>query len=319
MAVAVVIFLLLTNTIIFVYLDPELQKWISSSVVGFLLLYVLTFFLFRQGRKWYRNKEEETRTDILDTSDILEPSAFSIAKHTFSMKPDGFKEVQSEMVKRTIPIGILAVGGGLIIGVFNSNISGDFDWTILLIMVPISLLAMGYGMKRGIDRQRQIFESYVLNFNETTIERKAFNTPDIIMAQSDINAIIKNKDGSFFIKSATSTDIIGIIAQIERREELEKLLNGIHPVTTDVPKSMIEKYQSLLPLVSIGLMMATFLSTNKWMVGIAGILLLIAMGYSFFEIQRSKNIDEKTRNARWWILIVLISVLGTMYWKIIAN
>jgi len=67
MIVAILIFLLLTNSIIYLYTKPEFKEWISSSGIGFLMLYVLTFFLFRLGRKWYRNKEEEIRGDILDS------------------------------------------------------------------------------------------------------------------------------------------------------------------------------------------------------------------------------------------------------------
>ena len=317
MAVAVVIFLLITNSIIFVFLDPELKEWISTSAIGFIMLYVLTFFLFGFGRKWYRNNEEEERADILDTSDILRTSESSISKNTFRMKSGGFKEVRSGMIKRTIPIGILAVGAGVTISFFKSSSSGDFDWNLLLIMIPISLLAIGYGVKQGIDRQRQIFESYVLSINETNIERKAFNTPDIMIAKININAIIKNNDGSFLIKSDSSKDIIGIHAQIERKDELEKMLEDIHPVTNEAPKSLIEKYQMVLTILPMVLMVVTFLSTNKWMVGIAGTLVLITMGYSFFEIQRNKNIDEKTKKGSWWLLLVVFAVLGTMYSKIV--
>ncbi|MFT4668349.1 MAG: hypothetical protein ACJASM_002509 [Salibacteraceae bacterium] len=320
MTVAVLIFLLMINSVIFLYSDPELEKWIMSSAIGFLILFVLTFFLFRFGRKWYRNKEaEEIRGDILDTSDMLAATALPISKYNFRMKPEGFEEVKSGMIKRSIPIGILAIGGGLAISFFKSSSSGDFDWNVLLIMIPVSLLAIGYGFKQGVDRQRQIFESYVLSIHETTIERKAFNTPDIMMAHANINAILKNKDGSFLIKSATSKDIIGIIAQIERKDELEKLLNEIHPVTSDAPISLIEKYRTLLTILPVGLMVVTFLSTHKWIVGIAGILLLVALGYSFFEIQRNKNVDEKTRKASWWLILVVIPILASMYTKIIMG
>ena len=318
MAVAVVIFLLMANSIIFVFLDPELEKWISSSVIGFIILFVLAFFLFRFGRKLYRNKEEEVRADILDTSDILTTTGPPISKNNFRMKSDGFKEVRSGMIKRTIPIGILAVGAGLAMGFFKSSSSGDFDWNILFIMIPISLFAIGYGVKQGIDRQRQIFESFVLSINETNIERRAFNTPDIMIAKININAIIKNNDGSFFIKSSTSKDIIGIHAQIERKDELEKMLEDIHPVTSEVPKSFIEKYQTILTILPMVLMVVTFLSTNKWLVGIAGTIVLVAMGYSLFEIQRNKNIDEKTKKGSWWLLLVIFAVLGTMYSKLVT-
>ena len=317
--VAVLLFLLVTNFMLVVFMDTESKQSIISTVLVFAIFYVVNFIVFRFGRKLYRQEAAATRTDILDTSDMLVSTEHSLSKNSFSMNPEGFKEVQSAIIKRIIPIGILAIGGGIAMGFFKSSSSVGFDWNVLFIMIPISVLAIGYGMKRGIDRQRQIFDSYVLSINEWNIERRAYNTPTIKMAHADINAILKNEDGSFLIKSATSTDIIGILAQIERKDELEKLLQEIHPITTEAPKSLLEKYRTLLTILPIGLMVVTFLSTHKWTVGIAGSLLLIAMGYSFFELQRNKNVDEKSRSASWWILVVVLAVLGTMYSKIMMG
>ena len=63
-------------------------------------------------------------------------------------------------------------------------------------------------------------------------------------------------------------------------------------------------------------MSAVYISKDKIIVGVSGTILLLVLGYSFFEIQRSKNIDSKTQKGMWWLILVTVSFIGVMYYKL---
>ena len=63
-------------------------------------------------------------------------------------------------------------------------------------------------------------------------------------------------------------------------------------------------------------MSAVYISKDKIIVGVSGTILLLVLGYSFFEIQRSKNIDSKTKKGMWRLILVTVSFIGVMYYKL---
>ncbi|MFZ1457463.1 MAG: hypothetical protein WAT46_15575 [Saprospiraceae bacterium] len=63
-------------------------------------------------------------------------------------------------------------------------------------------------------------------------------------------------------------------------------------------------------------MSAVYISKDKIIVGVSETILLLVLGYSFFEIQRSKNIDSKTKKGMWRLILVTVSFIGVMYYKL---
>ncbi|MDX1905752.1 MAG: hypothetical protein SF053_01870 [Bacteroidia bacterium] len=197
------------------------------------------------------------------------------------------------------------------------NSSGqDGDINVYPFIIPFMIGALAWGWYRGLNRQKEIFDSYVLAIDRTGITREQHNTPTIHIPHAEISEIVKNTNGSFTIKGDSSVQIIGVPAQIDNADKLEKLLSEIQSVTVKSNEPFVEKYRGLLVLANVGLMVVVYLSTHKWLVGIGGTLLLLSFGYSFVEIQRSKNIDLKTKKAAWGVLPIAASVLVVMYMKL---
>jgi hypothetical protein len=110
--------------------------------------------------------------------------------------------------------------------------------------------------------------------------------------------------------------MIGIPSQINDYEKLEKSLAEIREITVKNREPFLQKFRALLSILLIGLMAAVYISKDKIIVGFSGTVLLAILGYSFFEVQKSKNIDSKTKNARWWLILVTASIIGVMYFKL---
>ena len=233
----------------------------------------------------------------------------------FKIKPGGFEEIRKATLVKTIPIALIAVGIGFAISHFNSN-GATSGADTLIFVIPIMLGALSVGLYSGIKRQKQIFESYTLTVDTDAITREQYNTPPITIVKSEIMEINKNPNGSFTIKGNSMLNMIGVPAQIDNYETLERSLGEMKPVSDKSKVSFLQRFRLLLVVLPLGLMAAVYLSGNKLVVGLSGTILLALLGYSFFVIQKSKNVDRRTKRGMWLAILVLLSIIGVMYFKL---
>lgn len=233
----------------------------------------------------------------------------------FEIKKDAFKEIRKALLIKAIPNLLLAALFGFAIAYFSNN-EQHSDVKTLPFAIPLILGLLAIGLYRGIKRQEMLFHSYRLILDNNSIIREQINTPTITISYSDIKEIIKNSNGSFTIKGSTTVNVIGVPSQIEDYEKLEKLLSEIKPITEKMHAPFLQKFRGLISILSLGSMAAVAISKDKLIVGVSGAVLLAVLGYSFFEIRRSKNIDNKTKRIVWWVILVATSIGTVMYYKL---
>lgn len=234
---------------------------------------------------------------------------------TFKIRQGGFKEIKRQMLIRTLPIMLIAVTVGIVISSINSKDKAT-DVNVLPFVIPLIAVAVGYGLYRGVNRQKALFESYTLTITNNLVTREQLNTPTISIDFNDIKEITKHKNGSFIIKGKETVDIIGIPAQVDNYSQLEIELQQIQPIIVKHKVSFLEKYQSLTGLLTVGLMLCVYTINNKIIVGLTGTALVALMVWSFIKIRSSKNVDSKTKRSVWWVLLVLASVIAVMIFKL---
>lgn len=77
----------------------------------------------------------------------------------FKIKENGFDEIKKKTLYRTLPIVAIAAIGGLSISLFNSN-GETVDMNVLLFLIPMILGTLAIGLFKGLNRQKQIFNSF---------------------------------------------------------------------------------------------------------------------------------------------------------------
>ncbi|MBC8755769.1 hypothetical protein H2O64_13920 [Kordia sp. YSTF-M3] len=236
----------------------------------------------------------------------------------FQIRENGFNEIKKGIIIKTIPLAILSAIVGVAISEFNSNKeSSDTYIYALLFLITLIIGAITFGVFKGIKRQRILFESYKLTITSSEIIRERHATQTVSIPLHEIKSIVKSSKGIFMIVGSSTEDVIDVPLQINNPERLEQILTQIQPISDADERSFIIKYKYiLLGLLMLGLMASVYLATNKVVVGIAGTALTLFLVYAFLKVLKSKHIDKKTKKGMWWILLVLFSILGTMYMKL---
>lgn len=236
-------------------------------------------------------------------------------KEEFLPKENSFNEIKKAMIIKTIPVAILASGVGLTISHFNTN-GQTSDINVLPFVIPIIVISLAFGLLKGINRQKDLFESYKLVVNESEIIRKQNNTQTITIPHHEVKSISRSPKGILTVLGNSNHEMIIIPAQINNIDKLEQILSQIKPINNYEQKPFNEKYKGLLIPLMLALMATTYISKNKLIVGISGTILILFLGYSFYEVQKNKNIDKKTKNGMWLLILVVLSILGNMYFKL---
>lgn len=234
---------------------------------------------------------------------------------TYKNNKEGFKTIQKKLLRNAVPIISLALAVGLLIS-YNQNDDGQVNTLPYVLIIAIG--AGGFGIFKGLNRQRQLFVSYTLIVDENSIQREQFNTPTVTISRSEIQEILKDETGGFAVKGKSRTEMIIVTNQIENIEALERELQQLGEIKLQQGKSTVERLR--FPIVLIGLvMMATvYISTNRYLVLCCGSILASGLMYSIYEVQTSKTIDIKTKRMSWWTVIVIIAVIGITYSKFVG-
>jgi len=235
----------------------------------------------------------------------------------FKIRQGGFTEIRKKILFRSVPMLLIGGAVGIIVSTINSK-HGANEVNILPIIIPLIGGALALGIYRGVKRQKTLFESYTLTITNNLVTREQLNTPIISIYFNEIKEIIKNKNGSFIIKGKEAVDLIGIPAQIDDYSQLETTLQQIKPIIVKDKVAFLDKYPSFAGLLTIGLMLCVYTVNNKIIVGLTGTALVALMLWSFIKIQKSKNVDSKTKQSVWLVLLVLASVITVMIYKLIG-
>jgi len=233
----------------------------------------------------------------------------------FKIRQDGFKEIRKKILLSSIPLLLIAGAVGITINTINSK-EKENDVNVLPIVIPMVVLASGFGLYRGVKRQKALFESYTLTITNNLIRREQLNTPTISIYLNDIKEIAKHKNGNFTIKGKETVDLIGIPTQIDDYLLIETVLQQIQSIVVKDKVSFLEKYQSLTGFLVVGLMLCVYTVNNKIVLGLSGSALVALMIWSIIKIRKSKNVDNQTKRSVWWVLFVLASVIAIMIFKL---
>lgn len=219
------------------------------------------------------------------------------------------------MLHTLIPIFLLVAGIALSISLINAD-KKSLDLFPLIIGLVVGSVFLTFSLRRIIKRQQVQFESYSLTVADHVIGREIANTPTILIYTNDIREIIKRRNGSFVIVGKKAGEMIFIPQQIEDYEELETRLNNLKPLNTSSSVRAIQWLQIGMPLVGLGLMVATFYSFNKIIVGVCGSLLIGLLLWGFVALQKSKHLDDRTKRTKWWMLFLTVVVIAVMFMKL---
>jgi len=226
----------------------------------------------------------------------------------FRLRQEGLKEFKRKNLWKFIIIVVLT----LVIGVLSIVLKVEYksieiNMSMIPVTIPVLIAVIGWAIYRGVSQQKALFNSYVLTFSDKLITREQANTSTLSLHYFEINEIIKDKNGHFWIKA---NDIIIVPAKIERYEEVEALLNKIVPVTTKT--SFKYKYRIVISIITIVLMLCFYGTDDKIIAGICGPILSGIFIWNLNQRWKLRRSLDKSAQRHFFIYVIVLIITIAM-------
>lgn len=229
--------------------------------------------------------------------------------YTFKTKPDGFRQIRRTMIFRDFPLILLTISL-LILVLELGKPERPINWQVIGTIILILAMIIAFVLLQAMTKRRHMYEEFVLTIDENGITREQYYTDTLTIARQEVSKIYKKSNGSLVIKGAADSEAINIPPQMEESEKLEYELSGIKSFSQ---APFLEKYW-LLPVLTVFILFAVFhLVTNKWLVGISGLILLGVYGYSVYSTYRTKNIAYIPKSSIFLALYLVFIIVRKMY------
>jgi hypothetical protein len=229
--------------------------------------------------------------------------------YTFKTKPDGFQQIRRTMIFRDFPLLLLTlIYATFMVGFEKSE--KPINWYPIATIAIMMAVIITFVFIKIITRQRHIYEEFVLTIDENGITREQHYSDTLTIATHEVSKIYKKSNGSLVINGADVSEKIIIPPQMEEPEKLEYKLAGIKSFS-QMP--FLEKYWLISPLTVLGLVSVFFIATNKWLVGVSGLILLGLHGYSLFSSYRHKNIAYIPKSILFLTLNIVFIIVRKIY------
>ncbi len=232
---------------------------------------------------------------------------------TFKLDPLGFKKARQKSLLRTIPIMLLATFAGIYISSIDqtNQTSSTSTVNVLPFVIPIIILAAGFGLFLGLKRQKKQWDSYELTIDGDNIIRIQQNVPTVSIKKENLKEIIETPIGDILIKTGLRANFINIPSSVHGREELLKILADFGQILSQ-PAGNINKLNIIMP-IGVIVLMIVFYSSKEIMILIpTGIILFAGLLWSFIEIRKSKHIDKNTKRASYFVFLVLLPIIAKL-------
>lgn len=237
----------------------------------------------------------------------------------YKIPPEGLAAARSRMLRRLA--AVYCVYFIIIIGIigYQTRDIGLEIWWIYPVVIAVLGVSTYFATRRIVRRNMQYLRTYNLMLTSNLISREGDNFPTIAIYLKDIRSIQVTKRGVIVIKSPDRHATIAIPREIERYDEIRETLNQIMPVTEGANGGFRQGYRLLLLLVFLASMAGFIMSDTRWIFTVSGIICVGALGWSWFEIRRSRNVDERIKRRSWtyFLFVALIIYLLLVKWGVL--
>jgi hypothetical protein len=234
--------------------------------------------------------------------------------HQFSVLPTAHKELQRKLAQRILFLFIIMLIVLVVVPWLRSeeitNVDPSTVFT-LVIMLPI----LAFTFYNALKKQKAMLASYKLTIPDESITREMINVPVLVIHRQDIREITKNVDGTISVIGDSKLNAIGVPSRIEKKEELEILLSSIKPMTVKTSANWYQRYPFVIVTAVVALMFSVFYLENKFLSSVTGVAFVGVMIYCLIVIQKSKNVDTRTKRLSYFVIIPLLSVIGSLIMK----
>lgn len=202
-----------------------------------------------------------------------------------------------------------------VVSIIYDDFNLERDWELFLITQIVLIALLGYVMYTTLKKLNKNLETFTIILDgENVVRTQAKSTLTIPVV--NISRISENKKGTLYIIGKNNTDVIPVSTYLKEYNELKACLYEIKAFETTKSDVLWQKFGWIAAVLPVILMMAVFISDNKYVVGIGGILAVGAIGWFIIKIFQMSQSNKSLRSMPYMLMLFLIAVLLKMFFTL---
>jgi hypothetical protein len=224
----------------------------------------------------------------------------------YRIKEDNKKTILKKHLLRMLPFSIIAVIVGFGISFYQIGNAKLFV-TIIFPALVIVGIAVLIGLKLGLKIYKENHIDIILKIDNNIFTILKNGKEFITFDKDKINKIEQYKNKSIIIFLIDKNKII-LDDNIENYDNLINEIENIHPITY-IENKKSNKFNKFYALIMIALMIMFYISTNRIIIIITGIIISIILIYAFIKIFFNKYTDKKIKLCIIVVLLVIYDII----------
>lgn len=231
----------------------------------------------------------------------------------FRLPPEAFNTILRRAILRSLAIMIGSFVVVLAIS-YVMNSGTDDLWEKNTIPFITSFVVLPITFWIALKREQRAMATYVLRFDGDSVRRMQENLPEIRIPLSEVRSIQRMDHGSLLIIGTDTRDRIIVPDLIENPAELEQILAQLATITAYVPGT--RRFIWILVPLTVLCMFGLTLVKSKPIAAICGTMSASMILWAFVAVQRSRQVNKRTKRSSYWLLLIILSILSMIFTKL---
>ena len=232
----------------------------------------------------------------------------------YQNNPENFKNI-----KKYLQFNQLVVLLSMVIGIacisFSSGPQDSYKFYTTIGVLLLVIIVMIRAFSKVMAQYKLKYLNYRLTITDDYLQTDGNGNLATTIYFDSITRVTENWRGDLLVKGEKMPYIF-ISSQLINFDIVKALVKEKHTIRAG---GAFERYGMLLVTLTIGCMAGLYISDNKIVVSICGVILLTTLGWSTYITQTSPLIDERTRKSSRWVFVVVIAVITILYQKILGH
>jgi len=240
------------------------------------------------------------------------------------LAPEGFGAARNKLLKQKIVLfaGIILFLLGFAYKEFGGAWQRDSVASLLptFLFVLIMLGALAIGLRKGIKRNRESWESFELVVGEDFVIRRIKDFPELEIRKYEVTAIRESVVG-LHVETALKDRTIGIATALVDYDDAKERLNCWMPIQQlQQGRVVASRWVWGIPVIFLVLFGAFYMTDKSQVILATGVPLLVGLSWSIWSIRKSVQVSAHMRRLSLFAFLPLLAIaakliLAVRHWR----
>lgn len=232
---------------------------------------------------------------------------------TYHLSPEGYTAARNKVLRLSLVVlaGAILFALVLVYKMFGQTWHRDSLPAVVGVLIVFGALALG--LRKGIKRNQESWDSFELVAGEDFVLRRKRDFPDLEIQRHEVIRIRESAYG-LYVETKLKDRAIGIPRALTDYEDARERLSRWMPLAHVPPHgwTALTRWMWMPPVITMILFALFFMTATNWVIFATGVPLLIGLSVSIWLIRRSVQTSAHMKRLSLLTVLPLLAIIAKL-------